>query len=514
MSAGTWGEGRGTGGGVSRRDVLGAAGVLSLAGVVAACSTGGTTTAGRRVLPSDPVVAATEKARLGAAGPIRSVAVTAGPTTVDLGGVNVSTWTFGGVLPGPEIRVRRGERLQVDVANTLPDPTSVHWHGLAIRNDMDGVAGLTQQPISAGGRQRYEFAVPDAGTYWFHPHVGTQLDRGLYAPLIVEDSDDGAGYDDEWVLVVDDWIDGTGTPATTPDRVLAGLRANGMAAMGGMDEMSPASPTAPLGSDTGDVVYPYYLINGRLPVAADSRTVRAGQRIRLRMINAGGDTAFRIGIPGVSMTITHTDGFAVQPATVDAVLLGMGERVDAVITVPAVTTPIIAAAEGKTGSAQAILKIAGSPLGDTGSAITALSRQSPFDTAQTIAVAQVRLSAKAPDVRHELVLGGPDGQYNWTINGRTYDPARGLPVTEGQRVRLSFVNKTRMFHPMHLHGHTFQVRPAGDRIGPRKDTVLVLPGATVDVDFDADNPGQWLTHCHNIYHGEAGMMTVVSYMAT
>jgi FtsP/CotA-like multicopper oxidase with cupredoxin domain len=107
-------------------------------------------------------------------------------------------------------------------------------------------------------------------------------------------------------------------------------------------------------------------------------------------------------------------------------------------------------------------------------------------------------------------LGGPGAGYSWTINGDTYDPHQGVPVHQGQRVRLRYVNTTTMFHPMHLHGHTFQVHtPTGP--GPRKDTAIALPGQTLEVDFDTDNPGQWLTHCHNIYHGEAGMMTIISY---
>ena len=499
---------------VSRRRVLVAGGALTLAGIMAACSSSNDSRPVARVSSRDPAVAAAEKARSVAGAPVRSVALTAGATNVDLGGTTVSTWTYGGALPGTEIRVRKGERLQVDVANALSASTSVHWHGLAIRNDMDGVAGLTQAPIVAGGSQRYEFTVPDAGTYWFHPHVGTQLDRGLYAPLIVEDPNERVDYDTEWVLVVDDWIDGTGVPPTTPDTVLAGLRTKGMASMGSMTAMPDLSPKAPLGSDAGDVVYPYFLINGRVPADSDSLTARPGQRIRLRIINAGGDTAFRIAVPGAPLTITHTDGFAVEPRTVDAVLLGMGERIDAVITVPATTTPILALPEGKTGLTQAVIKVAGSALADVKPAVTVLLGQSPFNTANASATREVRLRDKTPDVSHDLILGGPDAQYNWTINGQTYDPARGLPVQQGQRARLRFVNQTGMFHPMHLHGHTFQIRPAGAAVGPRKDTVLVVPGQTVEVDFDADNPGQWLTHCHNIYHGEAGMMTVVSYVAS
>ncbi|WP_372497479.1 multicopper oxidase domain-containing protein [Lentzea aerocolonigenes] len=124
------------------------------------------------------------------------------------------------------------------------------------------------------------------------------------------------------------------------------------------------------------------------------------------------------------------------------------------------------------------------------------------------AAERVALPVKQPDVVHELVLEGPGDRYTWTINGKVYDPNDGLPIREGQQVRLRFDNRSRMFHPMHLHGHTFQVRADG----PRKDTVLVLPGRSTEVDFKADNPGQWLTHCHNIYHGEVGMMSVVSYV--
>lgn len=127
------------------------------------------------------------------------------------------------------------------------------------------------------------------------------------------------------------------------------------------------------------------------------------------------------------------------------------------------------------------------------------------------AAPQVDLKNRAPDVTHDLKLAGPGAKYDWTINGKPYDPADGLPVRPGQRVRLRFVNDSDMYHPMHLHGHTFQVR-GQHAPGPRKDTVLVLPRRTVEVDFDADNPGQWLTHCHNVYHGESTMMTVVSYV--
>ena len=498
-------------GGLSRRRFLAVAGVTAVAAGAAAC--GGSSSAAQRVLPTDPAVAAAERARTPAGVTVQQASLTAAPTQIDLGGVTASTWAYGGSVPGPEVRVRKGQRLRIEVDNQLPDETSVHWHGLAIRNDMDGVAGLTQPALGAGATQRYEFVVPDAGTYWYHPHVGVQLDRGLYGPLIVENPDEKVDYDDEWVLVLDDWLDGIGTPPRTPDAELARLRRAGMKSMGAMGSNTVTAQT-PLGADTGDVDYPYFLINGRTADAPTSKAFRPGTRVRLRVINAGGDSAFRIGMPGQPMTVTHTDGVAIEPRTVDAVILGMGERIDALVTVPDRSSTFVAIPEGKNGAVRAVLSV--SPGGREAQwpdqqAVSALAAASPFNTATATALPVFQLPARRPDVTHRLTLAGPAANYAWTINGALYDPRRGA-VRQGQRVRLVFDNRSGMFHPMHLHGHTFQVLTDGSRQGPRKDTVLVPPHASVAVDFDADNPGQWLSHCHNVYHGEAGMMTVISYV--
>jgi FtsP/CotA-like multicopper oxidase with cupredoxin domain len=279
--------------------------------------------------------------------------------------------------------------------------------------------------------------------------------------------------------------------------------------MGGMG----SDPTAPLGMDAGDVKYPHYLINGRVAADPQAVTYRAGQRVRLRIVNAGGDTAFRVSIPGVPMTVTHTDGFPVQLFQADTILVTMGERVDAVVTIPGSSVPLVAVPEGKDGFAQMILRSGDTPVrGRAEDTAMLMKSQVPLDTATLSAAPEVQLSQRNADVIHDVRLAGPVGKYTWTINGKTYDPRDGLPVREGQRARLRFVNDSMMFHPMHLHGHTFSVRDAKGTYRARKDTVLVAPMKTVEVDFDADNPGQWLTHCHNIYHGEAGMMAVVSYV--
>jgi len=494
---------------LSRRRFLVGAGGLSAAAVLAGCSSSPAAPAAVRIGPDSPQVAAVEKTRQAAGQRTVDVAVDAVTGPVDIGGTTVQTWSYGGQVPGKEIRLRRGDLLRAQVTNQLPDPTTVHWHGVALRNDMDGVPALTQAPIAPGAAMRYEFTVPAAGTYWFHPHVGPQLDRGLQAPLIVEDPTEGADYDQELVVVFDDWLDGTGR---TPKQVLADLQSHGMGGMGGggMGGMAMAR-SALLGGDAGDVTYPHYLANGRTPTAPRSFAAQPGQRIRLRMINAGGDTAFRVGVPGTPMTITHTDGYPVTPTRADAVLMGMGERVDAVITMPPTAVPLLGLAEGKGGLAQLLLQPGSGPIPDPTAAATALMGRPAMLVNAIRAAAAVTLPPRNPDVVHEMTLAGPGAGYVWTINGQAYDPNRGVPVHEGQRVRLRYSNTTTMFHPMHLHGHTFQIHGPGG-VGPRKDTTIVLPGQTVEVDFDATNPGQWLTHCHNIYHGEAGMMTVVSYI--
>ena len=228
---------------------------------------------------------------------------------VDLGGVKVRTWAYNGRVPGKEIRIRKGETLRVAVSNKLPTDTSIHWHGLAIVNDMDGVPPLTQSPIPAGGNFTYEFAVPDAGTYWYHSHVGTQLDRGLYGPLIIEDPAETADYDEELVLVLDDWIDGTGT---NPDQVLENLRKTGMKPMepGGPRRQPRRLRSAPTAATSPTRTSSSTAASRPIP---QTRDYRAGQRIRLRVINAGSDTAFRVAMPDTDLNVIATDGYPVMP---------------------------------------------------------------------------------------------------------------------------------------------------------------------------------------------------------
>ncbi|MBL8929381.1 MAG: multicopper oxidase family protein [Kineosporiaceae bacterium] len=509
--------------GLSRRQVLrgiaGAAGLAAVSGCTREVPHGSAHAAAAPSALAGAVRAA-EAARP-TTGAVRTFSLVAQPAEVDLGGRIVSTWTYGGVLPGAPFRATAGDRVRIAVRNELPEPTSVHWHGLAIRNDMDGVPGLTTPEIGTGATSTYDFVVPDPGTHWFHPHHGLQLDRGLSAAFIIDDPGDPGDHDVEWVLLLDDWTDGVGrspeqiyadltggTPtdgsAMRPDEAdgmggMAGMGHGGDAGMRGMADMSP----------DGDVTYPLYLINGRGPEAPEVLRARAGQRVRLRIVNAAADTIFTVALGGHRLTITHTDGFPVAPVTTSAVRIGMGERYDAVVTLEDGVFPLVAAPSGKQGTARALVTTGAGTPPPTSQLPPELSSR-PLTAELLSATEDAALPAGDPDTELDLILAGTMHPYVWTINGTTYDRSAPLMIRPGQAGRIRIRNHSMMSHPVHLHGHTVQLGPAGGT-GPRKDTLLMPPMGGADVALIADNPGRWMVHCHNAYHAEAGMMTRLDY---
>ncbi|MGW5968714.1 multicopper oxidase family protein [Streptomyces sp. NPDC055186] len=488
--------------------------------------------------------------------PARELTLTATAGTVDLGGgQTVRTWTYSDELPGRELRVTAGEKLEVTVNNHLPEATTVHWHGIALNNDMDGVPYVTQRPIATGKSFTYRFRVPDPGTYWFHPHLGVQIDRGLYAPLIVDDPREPLSYDREWVIVLDDWLDGVN--GSTPDEVFAQLR-KGRPAMGhgpghgehegggapsrprggidvghgpplsyapGRGDEDPSGPSHGgkstyrvlkgafsrlLGGHAASVDHPYYLINGRTSVDPTQFKAKPGERVRLRIINAGAETAFRVALGDHQLTVTHSDGFPVQHRKVDSLLLGMAERYDVLVTVKSGVFPFTALAEGKGGSAMAVLRAGSGPTPKPSARPAELNRNVLTAAGRLRPHESVALDRRTPDRQIKLILTGGMEKFDWGIDHRPYSPDRIHKVERGERVRLIVFNGTDMWHPIHLHGHTYGLAGA-DSPGARKDTSVVLPHHKLVADFDADNPGLWMLHCHNIYHSESGMMTTLGY---
>lgn len=513
-----------TGHPLDRRRFLVAAGATALA-AAAGCSTSGSRSRSApsappaTIGPTDPAVAAVEAARPKTGTVVRRE-LRAAPATLEVGNRRVETWAYDGAAPGATLRAVVGDTVEVVLRNDLPEDTTVHWHGLALRNDMDGVHDLTQPPIHPGDTFTYRFTAPHAGTYWFHPHMGLQLDRALYAPLVIDEPDEPGAYDVDEVIVLDDWLDGLGT---TPDRAYEQLTSmgmgggHGMGGMGGSGEMGGMGGgmgmfrSTLLGGDAGDVGYPLHLINGRASVDRSTIEVPSRGRARLRVINAGSDTAYRVAIGGHRLTVTHADGFPIEPVEVDALLIGMGERYDVLVTLSDGAWPFVALAEGKDQTASLVLRTRGSTAAEPPVDL----RPPELDGrllgyADLRAAEAVRLGPRDVDVSETVTLTGSMMPYVWAFDGLPHPERPPMGIRQGQRVRLRFENTTSMWHPIHLHGHTFRV--GTDPAGPRKDTVNVLPGETVVVEFDADNPGQWMTHCHNTYHLERGMAMVLSYV--
>lgn len=424
---------------------------------------------------------------------------------------------------GPTIRATRGDRLRVDVDNALPDDTSVHWHGLRIRNDMDGAPPDTQDPIAPGASFSYDFLLPDHGTYWYHSHSGMQADRGLFGAVVVEDPDDRSGADEDVVLVLDDWLDGI---AATPDEVLAALGPVGPVGHGHGGSPAAAPPegisagayelvaqgvgeSRVLGGPSQHIAYPLHLINGRTP-GDPARVVAApGARLRLRVVNAAAETPYRVALAGHRLTVIAADGFDTEPFETDAVLVAPAQRVDVLVDLASGAWPFVARVEGRDGAALAVIAsddaVGATPAGLAAAAIPELDGRLATDAELRPAEAAV-LDERDPDRLWSLELIEASEGYVWGIAG---EDVADMRPTIGDRVRIELRNTTAMWHPMHLHGHTFASR--GHR-GLRRDTIAVLPGETAVLDFDADNPGRWMIHCHNAYHFAAGMTAPIRYV--
>ncbi len=444
------------------------------------------------------------------------------PQDVEIGGRTFPTWGYDGGLPGPEIRLTEGDTLRVRLGNRLPEGTTIHWHGLPIVNEMDGVPDVTQPPIGAGEDFTYEFEVPVSGTYWYHSHVGLQLDRAAYGPLIVEPKNETLSYDREFTLMLDDWLDGV--DGKTPEDELENLQSGGseMAGMdmggddGGMEGMEGMEGMGSSGGEPArtppDTIYPYYLINGKPTEDPEELEVGSGERVRLRLINASSATIFRVALAGHRLSATHTDGQPVEPVEADVVRIGPGERYDVIVEAdnPGVWQ-LAAEAEGTEKLARAVFRYEGSG-GDAPPADEMPSELSGelllYDMLRAAPEAE-SLPGGEPDNVVRLVLDGDEETYVWTINDQIFEETDRIEISRGDKVRFEFDNRSDMPHPMHLHGHFFQVdNGAGN--GPIKDTVLVEPMQKLAVDWVADNPGEWAMHCHLLYHQEGGMMRIVN----
>jgi FtsP/CotA-like multicopper oxidase with cupredoxin domain len=420
---------------------------------------------------------------------------------------------------GARLDLVQGGRFHVRLENHLDEPTLIHWHGLTPPSAQDGTPGLSQPALAPGGSYDYDFALKRAGTFWMHSHQGLQRAKLLAAPLIVADPADAKRDEQEVVVFLSDFS------FRAPEELLAELTRgrkamHDMAGMdhGAIDHVEPVAGQegAPAGRiDANDIEFDAYLANDRTLADPDVVRVDPGGRVRLRIINGAAATNFWIGVDGgVESELIAVDGNPIVPRPGRRFGLAMAQRIDLRLTLPEGegAHAILAMREDAVQRTGIILA---TPKGEVKKVTPAQHLPTPrLDVAlEGLLEAAEPLVDRPADRTLSVDLTGDMASFVWGINGKAYGEDTPLMVRQGERVELVMQNRTNMAHPMHLHGHRFQVMAIGERRSPGalRDTVLVPVGTSVTVAFDADNRGKWAFHCHNEYHMAAGMMTSVQY---
>jgi FtsP/CotA-like multicopper oxidase with cupredoxin domain len=447
--------------------------------------------------------------------------LTAGTRTLAVNGKPARAFGLTGPNGKPGIALSPSERFQVDLVNQADTPTIIHWHGQLPPWRQDGFPWPQTPPIPAGDTQSYDYA-PITGTFWMHSHQGMQEQSLMTAPLIVYSAEDMRADRQEVVLMLHDFS------FHTPDELLAGLiKSNGSqsgmpkSSMGnnnmnmGPGNMGAMNMGSGMAMDLNDIDYDAFLANDS--TLADPEVVRteAGGRVRLRAINGASSTQFWIDLGALAGTVIAADGHPVRPVRDSRFPLAIAQRLDVLIDLPGNGAyPIFAQVEGKRARTGIILAASGAPV----SRLAAETGENapPVDLSLERRLGAVTpLTPGAPDVAHRVILTGAMAPYAWSLNGEYWPEVTPLMIARGQRVAIEMVNQSMMPHPMHLHGHAFQVMALNGAplAGAVRDTVLVPPMGSVTIAFDADNPGRWAFHCHNLYHMMTGMMTEVRYPA-
>jgi len=483
-----------------------------------------------------------------------------------------------GTVPGPLVRLREGRNVRLNVTNNLAEDSSIHWHGLLVPFQFDGVPGVSFPGIRPGERFTYEFPIRQSGTYWWHSHSGLQEQAGHYGPLVIESADPDPRYDRDYVVLLSEF-----TPIH-PHEIMRKLKvgehyfnyqmqtategemSGAMRRMWGQMRMNPR--------DISDVTGSTYtfLINGHGPADDLQFAFRAGERVRLRIINGSAMTFFNVRIPGVPMTVIAADGQDVAEVEVDEFQIGVAETYDVIVSPPDGSHAIVAEAMDRSGMGVAsltshkghrasppplrepvTLTMADMGMMDHGgmagmegmdhsmrdtSTLPAdvkvgpgLDMVSPMpmdrmdfpglglDTVNHRVLRYTDLKAKRINPHREvdremrIHLTGNMERYMWSFDGRKFTAVTDDPIRFGfdERVRVTLVNDTMMAHPIHLHGHFFELVNGADHMHqPLKHTVVVQPGGTATFDLTANEPGDWAFHCHLLYHMHAGMMQVVT----
>lgn len=516
-------------------------------------------------------------------GPMIDLTVSQG--RFDAGGWSGHAVAINGSVPGPLIRLREGQNARLRVRNLLDEDTSIHWHGLLLPFQYDGVPGLSFPGIRPGETFEYAFPVRQSGSYWWHSHSGMQEQMGLYGPLIIDPAGpDPVSTDRDYVLLLSEF-----TPLH-PHAMMAKLKKDpgyfnfqqtswtDEYGLSGRERRMWANMRM-MSTDIADVtgsVYTY-LANGRSADDAAEFLFLRGERVRLRVINGSAMTFFNLRIPGLAMTVVAADGQNVRPVEVDELQIGVAETYDVLIEPGAAEAyAIVAESMDRSGMAAAMLAqapglraplpalrpppvlgmadmgmnhgsshggheamgMAGMSMRDTsllppdvavgpGIDMVSMAPVEKWDDPglglrdvphRTLNYAKLAARDANPDPRTpsrllEIHLTGNMERYMWSFDGRKYAAVSDHPIrfAHNERVRVRLINNTMMAHPIHLHGHFFElVNGAEAGSQPRKHTLIVQPGASAVFDLTANEPGDWAFHCHLLFHMHAGMMQTVS----
>ena len=464
--------------------------------------------------------------RIAAAQGAVPLSLRAATRTLDIDGRAATVWGLAGPA-GQGLTLDPGARFRVNLRNDLDVGTLIHWHGQIPPNAQDGVPEMPLPMLAPGETRAYDFA-PLPGTYWMHAHVPIHEMRLLAAPLIVRSAEDVAADRQDVVLFLHDFsfksaeevmaeiLGGHGTAgghggghgAGVGGMAAMGQGAMGNTPMGGMDHGAMDG----MAMDLNDYDWDAYLANDRTLSDPEVVQVERGGRIRLRVINAAAATVFWIETGEAQARLVAVDGHAVQPISGTRFGLAMGQRLDLEIDLPNAggAWPILALREGARERTGLILATQGADVRRIDTMAEAEAPAFETDLAQeSRLIAADALPDRPVDRRHRVMLGGSMQPYVWTINGAVWGQHRPLAAQSGERVVLSFHNMSMMGHPMHLHGHVFQVVGLNGRAvrGALRDTVYVPPMSMVDIALDAGEAARWMLHCHHMPHLETGMMT-------
>lgn len=465
-----------------------------------------------------------------------------------------------GTIPAPELQFTEGDTAEIHVHNLMHMETSIHWHGLILPNDQDGVPYLTTAAIKGHTTAVYTFPIVQNGTYWYHSHSMLQEQSGMYGPIVIHKKNNV--IDKELTVLLSDWTN------EKPERIERSLHnATDWYAIkkGATQDYWQAIKAGKLGTkvnnewkrmlamDVSDVYYDLFTVNGQPHYNATQ--FKAGDKVRLRVINGSSSTYFWLRYGGGKITVVATDGKDVQPVEVDRLIVGVSETYDVEVTIPDDGSyEFMATSEDRTrstslwlgngekhfsGALPKLKYFAGmkmmnemmnmdGTMNDMGMNMSlqqmdmnTVMYPEIVDSNQAITTLNyAMLRAPEPTTLPEgplremkFELTGNMNRYVWTINNKTVSETDKILIRKGENIRIIIYNKSMMRHPMHLHGHFFRVLNGQGEYSPLKTVLDVMPMETDTIEFHAsENRGDWYFHCHILYHMMAGMGRIFSYV--